>query len=72
MAVGARQGVDPAVGRGFQPVDRRGASAEGGDEGCRGNRAAPGGLTSREVEVLARIAAGASNRDVAKQLFISD
>ena len=36
------------------------------------NRAAPGGLTSREVEVLARIAAGASNRDVAKQLFISD
>ena len=27
---------------------------------------APGGLTSREVEVLARIAAGASNREVAK------
>lgn len=32
----------------------------------------PGGLTKREVEVLARIAAGASNRDVAKQLFISE
>jgi DNA-binding NarL/FixJ family response regulator len=29
-------------------------------------------LTKREVEVLARIAAGASNRDVAKELFISE
>ena len=37
-----------------------------------GNIAAPGGLTKREVEVLAGIAAGASNRDVAKQLFISE
>ncbi|MDT5257978.1 MAG: hypothetical protein QOD10_3058 [Mycobacterium sp.] len=36
------------------------------------NSAAPGGLSKREVEVLACIAAGASNRDVAKQLFISD
>ena len=32
----------------------------------------PGGLTKREVEVLALIAAGSSNRDVAKQLFISE
>jgi DNA-binding NarL/FixJ family response regulator len=32
----------------------------------------PGGLTKREAEVLAEIAAGASNRDVAKKLFISD
>jgi DNA-binding NarL/FixJ family response regulator len=36
------------------------------------NSEAPGGLTKREVEVLALIAAGASNRDVAKQLFISE
>ena len=36
------------------------------------NAELPGGLTKREVEVLALIAAGASNRDVAKQLFISE
>lgn len=36
------------------------------------NNAVPGGLTKREVEVLGLIAAGASNREVAKRLFISD
>jgi ATP/maltotriose-dependent transcriptional regulator MalT len=33
---------------------------------------APGGLTKRELEVLAGIAAGGSNRDIGKQLFISE
>jgi len=33
---------------------------------------APGGLTKRELEVLAGIAAGASNRDLANKLFISE
>jgi DNA-binding NarL/FixJ family response regulator len=35
-------------------------------------RVLPGGLTAREAEVLARVAAGASNRDVAQALVISD
>ncbi len=34
--------------------------------------AAPGGLTKRELEVLIGIAAGLSNRDLAKKLFISE
>ncbi|MDQ4055078.1 MAG: helix-turn-helix transcriptional regulator [Actinomycetota bacterium] len=37
-----------------------------------GSRPLPGGLTEREAEVLARVVTGASNRDVAASLSISE
>jgi DNA-binding NarL/FixJ family response regulator len=36
------------------------------------HRELPGGLTEREAEVLRRVAAGASNREVAEALTISE
>jgi DNA-binding CsgD family transcriptional regulator len=38
----------------------------------RGTPGLPAGLTAREAEVLARVAAGGSNRDIATALFISE
>ena len=38
----------------------------------RGRSVLPAGLTAREAEVLARVAAGSSNRDIATALFISE
>ena len=35
-------------------------------------RPAPGGLTKREIEILTRIASGATNKQVADQIFISE
>ena len=32
----------------------------------------PGGLTKREVDILTRIAGGASNKQVAEQVFLSE
>ena len=37
-----------------------------------GGPTSPGGLTKREIEILKRIAGGATNRQVAEQLFISE
>jgi DNA-binding NarL/FixJ family response regulator len=35
-------------------------------------QSAPGGLTKREIEILRRIAGGATNKQVAEQIFISE
>lgn len=43
-----------------------------GSSGTRAPAALPGGLTVREVEVLTQIAAGATNRQAAAALFISE
>ncbi len=37
-----------------------------------GGTAVPGGLTDREVEVLGHVAGGATNKEVAAALFISE
>jgi DNA-binding NarL/FixJ family response regulator len=37
-----------------------------------GTTAAPDGLTSREIDVLRRIAAGYSNAQIAEELYVSE
>jgi DNA-binding NarL/FixJ family response regulator len=48
---------------------RAGSVASGTD--CAGDRDLPAGLTAREAEVLALVAKGSSNRDIASTLVIS-
>jgi DNA-binding NarL/FixJ family response regulator len=69
--------LDPGVQRRLVEVIVSGAIPEGPDAGAGGASAWPdgagnGGLTRREAEVLAEIAAGLSNGEIAAKLFISD
>jgi len=69
--------LDPGVQRRLVEVIVSGAIPEGPDAGAgwpgaRPDGAGSGGLTRREAEVLAEIAAGLSNAEIAAKLFISD
>ena len=69
--------LDPGVQRRLVEVIVSGAIPEGpgagaGWTGARPDGTGSGGLTRREAEVLAEIAAGLSNAEIAAKLFISD
>jgi len=70
--------LDPGVQRRLVEVIVSGAIPEGGPDAGAGRAGAwpdgagSGGLTRREAEVLAEIAAGLSNGEIAAKLFISD
>ena len=69
--------LDPGIQRRLVEVIVSGAipggpDAGAGEAGARPDGAGTGGLTRREAEVLAEIAAGLSNAEIAAKLFISD
>lgn len=69
----ARQGAGDAAGAAADTVNAEAIYQQLGAVPSRSTPTeAPGGLTRRELEVLAGVAAGMSNRNLAKKLFISE
>jgi DNA-binding CsgD family transcriptional regulator len=65
----ARQALSIAESRGLHRVTRLLAAADGHERQAPDH---PGGLTNREIDVVRLLGAGASNREIAEQLFISE
>jgi DNA-binding CsgD family transcriptional regulator len=66
---GARRELDAAAAA----FDRLGAAGDAATvASLRGRAASPDGLTPRELDVLAEVASGSTNRDIARRLFISE
>ena len=75
LAAAAGQAVlDPGVQQRLLSAAARAAGSPGSPGAAPGRRASPGDgdLTPREAEVLRLIAAGASNREIARALFVSE
>jgi DNA-binding CsgD family transcriptional regulator len=70
--LGDDEGGEFAISWALSVFERLGAAYEAARTAeLIGARAAPAGLTAREVEVLRLVAAGKSNREIADQLYLS-
>ncbi len=70
--VGDEEGAELAISSALAVFKRLGATLESAHTSeLLGKRPQPGGLTSREVEVLRLVASGKSNREIAAELCLS-